>query len=109
MFRPKRTIPKLAVATLALTGCGSDSPSALGESINAFCMNVVGCFPDYTLGDCTAYYSDLLGNYNLSSTCQAALATYFNCGAALSCEELELYNNSCDDEFDAIYNGCISN
>jgi hypothetical protein len=25
MFRPKKMIPKLAVATLALTGCGGDT------------------------------------------------------------------------------------
>lgn len=104
MLRPKNRIPKLAVATLALTGCGSDGPN-LGGAVNAFCMNLVDCFPNYNIQDCTSYYNDYFANYALTDSCQAALASYFNCLSTLSCDDLEVFEG-CEDEFDAIYNAC---
>ena len=111
MFQPKKTIPKLVATAFALTGCGDSSDggaggngnggSALSESLNSFCMTVVDCFPaDYTdVSGCVNYIS---AGYNLddaSGACADAAASYFRCGANLSCEELEQISNDCDDEF----------
>jgi hypothetical protein len=117
MLRPKRTIPSLVVAALALTGCGHDNedPAAGGaggtagaggapgsmtaEAAAAFCMKVGECYPntpyeqycrDYTAG------LDLLAGY-FSTECDAFLASYFTCLAELSCEEYM------GPEFDACY------
>jgi len=104
MLRPKKRIPKLAVAALALTGCGSDGPN-LGGAVNAFCMKVVDCFPDYTLEECTGPYNEYFQNYNLGDSCQAALATYFSCLSTLSCDQLGTFEG-CEDEFYAIESAC---
>ncbi len=123
MFTPKKTIPKLAMAALAIAGCGgSDSNGGgggsgsggsggsdggnLADSINAFCMKAVECFPGYTVQECTSYYNDLVAGYNLTQACEAAAISYFDCAAALSCAELDMSSNSCDDEFDAIFGAC---
>ncbi|MGB5695035.1 MAG: hypothetical protein WBM46_05245 [Polyangiales bacterium] len=127
MFTPKKTIPSLAVAMLALTGCGGDGNTGTGGSgasggsggsggsdgnglaaaLQAFCMKAVECFPGYTLQDCVNYYNSQIAMYDVTPACEAAATSYFNCGAALSCAELDMYNNSCDDEFDAIFNVCM--
>ena len=111
MFTPKKTIPKLAVAALAVTGCGGSDGNGgnggdLTDSINAFCMKAVECFPGYTLQECTSYYNDLVAGYNLTPACKAAATSYFDCAAALSCAEIDMSSNSCDDEFDAIFDAC---
>jgi len=118
MFNPKKTIPKLAVAMLALTGCGDDNGGNGGEggngggggtggtapdftaSLDAFCMNVAPCF-DYTAAACTAYYV-AVNNYNNSSSCTAALISYFDCGATKTCNEI-LVDGACDDEYYAAW------
>ncbi|MBW2551557.1 MAG: hypothetical protein JRE73_12520, partial [Deltaproteobacteria bacterium] len=98
MFRPKKTIPKLAVAMLALTGCGGDGGTGgtggtagnggtgggdggnFDASLSAFCMNVASCF-GYTAQECTNYYNNVMPNYyDIDSECEAALISYFDCG-----------------------------
>ena len=120
MFNPKRMIPKLAVAALALTGCGeTDSPGGssgtggtngtLAGSLEAFCLKLVECFPvDYANAEAcvsglTTYY-DLGGG--VSSECEAAAISYFQCGAALTCQELDMDANSCSDEAAAADQAC---
>ena len=147
MFNPRRVIPKLAVAALALTGCGeTGSPNDFGgsggsggtsgtggsggtggmsgtggsggtngtlaASLEAFCMKLVDCFPD------SPYYSTtegcvsvLTADYGLdgpiSSECEAAAISYFQCGTPLTCQELANPDgNSCDDEFAAAGAAC---
>jgi len=133
MLTPKKTIPSLAMAMLALTGCGSDANSGAGgsgasggaggtggsggtagtggdglaASIRAFCMTAVECFPGYTLNECINYYNSLVSDYVVTPACEAAAASYFNCGSELSCAELDASQNSCDDEFDAIFEVCV--
>jgi hypothetical protein len=79
MFRPKKIIPKLAVATLALTGCGDDGGGGgnggggmsanLTNALNAWCMKFVPCYledyPDYTVQECIDTATD---NYGLDSS-----------------------------------------
>jgi hypothetical protein len=129
-------IPKLAAAALVLTGCGSDGGNtagtggtagsggsggsagtggtggiggALAESLEAFCVKLVECFPAYydSTQECVAYLSAYypIGG-GVSATCEAAIVSYLDCGTQLSCDELYAYSNSCDDEFDAVYPAC---
>ena len=123
MFRPKKTIPKLAVAMLALTGCGGDGGNGDGgnggngmggnggtgggdggnfdASLNAFCMNAAPCF-GYTAQECTNYYNNVMPDYyNIDSQCEAALISYFDCGASKTCNEV--LRGACDDEYYAVF------
>lgn len=139
MFNPRKVIPKLAVAALALTGCGESgdlgdligtggdggtsgtsgaggtggtggTSGALAASLEAFCVKVVECFPgdyDSTQG-CVDYLTAYYGlDGELSSECEAAAISYFQCGAPLTCAELtNPEGNSCDDEFFAAGQAC---
>ena len=124
MFRPKKIIPKLAVAMLALTGCGDDGGGGTGgsgasggsggsggtggsdggnfdASLNAFCMKVGPCF-GYTAQACINYYTNVMpNNYNIDAECEAALITYFECGAPKTCDDLVA--GACDDEYYAVF------
>ena len=119
MFNPKKTIPKLAVAMLALTGCGDDNGGNGGEggngggggtggtapdfaaSLDAFCMNIAPCSDYFTVAGCTAYYV-AVNNYNNSSSCTAALISYFDCSATKTCEEI-FYDYACLDEYNVVW------
>ncbi len=133
MFNPKRVIPKLAVAALALTGCGETaSPDGffgtggtsgtggtggtggtngtLVGSLEAFCLKLVECFPDYYAGaeTCVNYITTTYGlGGEISSECEAAAISYFQCGAPLTCPELDTAEaNSCADESAAAEQAC---
>lgn len=152
MFNPKRVIPKLAVAALALSGCGeTDNPNGFGftggtggtggsagtggtggssgtggtggtsgtggtngttlaSSLEAFCMKLIDCFPGYydDTADCVSYLTTAYAlDGPISSECEAAAISYFQCGAALTCPELEdVEGNSCVDEFEAAAQVC---
>lgn len=105
MLRPKKTIPSLVGATLAMTGCGGgDGPTTLtGQAFNAFCMKVAECYPgDPYVEECFDYvgYYDLVGKY-FSNECDAFFASYLNCFSSLTCEEFagpEYY--ACSDDVD---------
>lgn len=125
MLRPKKTIPSLTVAMLALTGCGGDGNGGDGgnggtggtggnggdgleASLQAFCMNGVECTNGGTTVDaCIDYYNSLIAEYNVTPTCEAALISYFDCAAALSCSEFVMDPNSCTDEYYAIFDDCL--
>ncbi len=127
MFTPKKTIPKLAVAMFALTGCGGDGNGGTGGSggsgatggtggtngnglsgaLQAFCMKIAECYAGYTAQECVDFYNNgYLANYNLDANCEGALVSYFDCGTQLSCAEIMANSNSCDDEFYAIFDVC---
>ena len=127
MFNPKKTIPKLAVAMLALTGCGGDGGGGNGgaggiggaggapgnggaggggadfdASLNAYCMKAP-CF-DYTAEVCIDYYN-ALNVYNDNANCTALLISYFDCGATKTCNQL--FQGDCDVEYYAADAACI--
>lgn len=135
MFNPKRMIPKLAVAALALTGCGeTGNPNGLSGtggttgtggtpgtggsggtngtlagSLEAFCLKVVECFPGYYASTeaCVNYITASYGlDGQLSNECEAAAISYFQCGASLTCQALDMNVNSCSDEADAAEQAC---
>lgn len=102
MFGPKKMIPKLTVAALALSGCGGDG-GANGDfdaSLSAFCMNVDAPCWGYSVEYCTAYYN-AVNAYNADAQCTAALISYFNCGATKTCDEI--FAGACYDEYDAAW------
>jgi hypothetical protein len=97
---------------LALTGCGGDDGNGTGgtgggdggdfdASLNAFCMNAAPCF-GYAAQECIDYYNnDTPNNYNVDGECEAALISYFDCGASKSCDDL--LAGACDAEYDAVF------
>jgi len=137
MFEPKKMIPAIAAGVLALTGCSSDDgntaggsgaggtagtagsggtagagggPSdALANSLSAFCMKLVDCFPSYygTPGECADYISNYYGlGDGVSPACEAAAISYFDCAAPLTCEQLDADPSACDDEATAAEQAC---
>ena len=123
MLRPKKMIPKLTVAMLALTGCGGDTNNGSGGSggngisdnltnaLNSWCMKLVDCYseayPDYTVQECIAYATDQYGlDTGISAACDAAAASYFECGTNLMCDQLMMLYNDCDPEFNAAGDAC---
>ena len=116
MFNPKKVIPTLATGALALAGCGGDDGGGLTGALNSWCMKLAGCFPQYysNAQECVNYFleyrDDVLEYYGLSeipADCEAAVTSYLNCGAALTCEELNMFSNDCDDELYAGIEACI--
>lgn len=106
MLNPKKTIPKLAAATLALTGCGGDGGGGAADfdaSLSAFCMNVAPCFNEM-VQSCTNYYI-AVNNYNDNPQCEALMITYFDCSATKTCDQI-LVQGVCDDEYYAAWNVC---
>lgn len=134
MLRPKKRIPSLVVAALALTGCGEDatlgsagtggtagtggSPGSGGadsgpvqDGLKAFCMRVGECFPnaDYEAGcvDSLSYF-ELLSQY-FNDECNMILGGYFYCLAESSCADIEDYSAyaACADEIDrGVFESC---
>ncbi|MGB5348536.1 MAG: hypothetical protein WBN10_02975, partial [Polyangiales bacterium] len=92
------------------SGTGGTNGTTLASSLQAFCMKLIDCFPGNYANteDCvnylnTAYYLD----GPISSECEAAAISYFQCGAPLTCQELaNPETNSCADEFDAAAQVC---
>ncbi|MCZ6807356.1 MAG: hypothetical protein O7F08_10410 [Deltaproteobacteria bacterium] len=120
MLSPKRVIPSLAVAMLPLTGTGCSSDDGGGtngsddltNSIRAFCMTLIACYPDYydSVDDCGAYFDDILQNYigTVPEGCVNVLASYFYCLSGLTCDELAIedYYQCYDDLEDDFLREC---
>ena len=51
----------------------------------------------YYLDDCINHYNSLVDEFDLTPACETAIISYFDCGAALSCEEISMDPNSCAD------------
>ena len=118
MINPKKTIPKLAGAILALTGaqaCGGDGGTATREDINnvinSFCMKVVNqCGAPYTMQECTGLLSGLVNSSNGTPQCYGAILSYANCLNGLNCDQIydtfvgESY--PCGNLYDPVYYNC---
>jgi hypothetical protein len=108
---------------LALTGCGGDGGGGAAgtggngtggtggtgggdggdfdASLNAFCMNVAPCF-NRTAQACINYYDSVMPiYYNIDAECEAALLSYFNCGAPKTCDEV--LAGACYELYDAVF------
>jgi hypothetical protein len=129
MLRPKKLIPPLAGAMLALTGCGDDGNTGgggsggsggsggtggseggeLANAIGAWCMQLRDCFPPY-YQDTERCISSNVAYYGLDgdivAACETAAISYFECGADLSCEQLDLFYNDCDDAWNDAVDNC---
>jgi hypothetical protein len=115
MYRPKKKIPRLAIAALPLAGFGSsgcaDSSASITDAINAYCMKTIECYGADVLGntaveDCVADYAEYDDSDNYSAACINAYASYFACAAKLPCEQFVLgEGSSLSPELDACYYG----
>ena len=95
----KKAIPTLAIAGLALNGCGSDDDNVFV----ATCKQFQACFPvDFanehdSVGECAQYYADQVADIvdaqaeEDQADCRDAELAYFACYASAE---------SCDDEVD---------
>ena len=113
MINPKKTIPKLVGAIIALTGaqaCGDDAATATREQVNsaidAFCMKVVSCNLGVTMQECTDYYQMLADGSNDTPQCFGAFVSYANCLTDLSCDQLAAESTACEGLYDPVYNAC---
>jgi hypothetical protein len=109
MFSPKKRIPKLTVVAFALGGCGGGGGDAGGleGALKKFCMNVDRCYAGTTTQDCMEiFYHDYLPYIYVDADCEAAMISYLDCGATLSCIEMRASTNRCDRLFDAAVDAC---
>lgn len=124
MFEPKKKIPSIAAAGLALAGCGDgggtseldaarDRIAQLDPSVTAFCMREIECDPypeDSYFGDvdsCRTLMLQLYGDYIEGSPdpeeCGAAFIASFDCAGDTPCDEIL---GTCEAEYDATYAVC---
>jgi hypothetical protein len=90
-FFPKKSIPPVAAAGMALVGCGSDGDlddlaDRLDPAVSAFCMQAVECNPslgedyvDYCRGLYLYYAQTYITLSDDASACEAAFLSYFGC------------------------------
>jgi len=117
-FTPKKAIPPVAAAGLALVGCGDDSSEfqqalnrmdRLDPLVTAFCMKTVECYPDYYYGvdGCRVswlYYVDTVIQLSDDPTaCYDAGRSYFECLTEAACGTAEA---ACGDEYAALPIAC---
>jgi hypothetical protein len=124
MFAPKKTIPKLVIGMLALTGCSDAAPGMPGGSggtagsggtggiggtagndlanaTEAWCMKIGTCYGGAVQGCIDVYVGYASGT---SDECQAALISYFECiGEQPGCVDF----SACDDYGDAFDGACF--
>ncbi|KPK17804.1 MAG: hypothetical protein AMJ62_00790 [Myxococcales bacterium SG8_38] len=117
-FTPKKTIPPVAAAGLALAGCGDDSPElqlaldrmqSIDPLITAFCMKQVECYPGYytDLDGCRVFWLFYADAYiqlaDDSAVCYEAGRSYFECVTNAECGSAYA---DCQDEYAALESAC---
>jgi hypothetical protein len=121
VFTPKKTIPPVAAAGLALAGCGDD-PSEFQQALDrmervdplvtAFCMKNVDCYAgyyyyDYDVDSCRVsllYYVDAVIQLSDDpAACYDAGQSYFECFIGAECGTAEV---ACRDEYAALEAAC---
>ena len=118
-FAPKKTIPPIAAAGLALAGCGDDPlqqaldrMERLDPLVTAFCMKNVDCYAGYysyyyDVDDCRVwwlYYVDAVIQLSDDpAACYDAGRSYFECLTEAACGMAEV---ACRDEYAALEAAC---
>jgi len=120
-FTPKKTIPPIAAAGLALVGCGDDPldlqqaldrMERLDPVVTAFCMKNVECYAGYynyyyDVDSCRfvwLYYADtVIQLSNDPAACYDAGRSYFECFAEAACGTADY---ACMDEYAALGRAC---
>jgi hypothetical protein len=118
VFTPKKTIPPVAAAGLALAGCGDDASelqqamdrmARMDPLVTAFCMKQVECDPGYYYGvdNCrlwSLYYADTVIQLSDDpAACYNAGRSYFECFEKAACGTAEV---ECYDEYAALPIAC---
>jgi hypothetical protein len=115
-FEPKRRIPPIAAAGLALMGCGDDASQLqqaaervdrLDPHVSAFCMKYVDCYPDdWFFPDLDACRAVMLGYMDAyaqlsddPAACGDAVLSYLDCFRDAPCGDFETL---CTTEFDEL-------
>lgn len=118
-FEPKRKIPPIAAAGLALVGCGDDASQLqqaaeridqLDPPVTAFCMKYVDCYPDdWFLPDVDPCRAAMLGYMDAyaelsddPAACRSAVLSYFDCFRDAPCGDFETVCTTVLDEFYAV-------
>ncbi len=98
----KRVIPRLAAASLTLTGCGDGDAGAGGEggaagfgggaepidvAIEQFCMKVAECYPEQTQQSCEANERAFATGFSMD--CLPLWTSYLECMSLVSCAQFE--------------------
>lgn len=120
-FEPKKKIPSIAAAGLALAGCGDD-PSQFEQTagridrmdptVTAFCLKYVECYPDgWLLPDVDSCRATVLGYTDAYAElsddpegCRSAMYSYFDCVEQASCSTAEV---ECTPEVGAFEERCF--
>jgi len=116
-FAPKKTIPPIAAAGLALAGCGDDPlqqaldrMERLDPLVTAFCMKNVDCYAGYYYYDVDScrvsllYYVDAVIQLSDNpAACYDAGQSYFECFIDAECGTAEV---ACRDEYAALEAAC---
>jgi hypothetical protein len=74
-------------------------------------MQLADCFPNspyyQPTADCVSYFVPYYGlDGSISAACEAAAIGYFECGQDLSCDQLEMYSNNCDGDWEIAKSNC---
>jgi hypothetical protein len=117
-FKPKKAIPPIAAAGVALAGCGDDSTElqqaldrmqSMDPLITAFCMKSLECDPGYyyDVDSCRAYnlyFADAIIQLSDDpAACYDAGRSYFECYTEAECGTAEV---QCRDEYAALEGAC---
>jgi hypothetical protein len=119
VFTPKKVIPPVAAAGLALAGCGDDPldlqqaldrMERLDPLVTAFCMKNLDCYAGYYYYDVDScrvswlYYADALIQLSDDpAACYDAGQSYFECFRDAECGIADV---ACQDEYAALPIAC---
>ena len=74
-------------------------PDRLQASFLAYCARVMECNASFTQQQCDDFYNRIASGSQDLPACAEAMISYFDCGTALSCPELNMFNTPCDPQY----------
>jgi len=122
VFTPKKVIPPVAAAGLALAGCGDgggqgpldlqqalDRMERLDPLVTAFCMKRLDCYDYYYDVDYCRFYSLYIADSYIQlsddpAACYGAGQSYFECFIDAECGTADF---ACMDEYAALEDSCF--